>query len=501
MNVENKLRGLKRRLDVPIQSICTSGVTNASSSTAASSTSTSSTPSTTSNSSSGTSNTNTSPGNGYILRKKLNSGRALAASLADQKSLMQCKSSFSSSTSSSSSSSGIPISTSHLTSSIRYNGSSVSPQTDHISWQDLSSSEIRQIVFNVSMCKLSRYRQTADPDLFKSVLICTTLKRLQRDLENEGMKINFGSTGVSFVPINGDVIPTVNEKTIAPSSSTSRIASVAPLIASEAESSTTTTENNVECTLTSDCFLLPSKFDSDDSGRLTPHPASEIELCESSSTSSSSSYSPSCSSTSSSSSSSSSSSGDVGDQSNSSYSSESVSLSSQSLSKDESVVESTLSIDAAPQLPQQEQQQRVNELFGDIDLSMYDFDIFAPLKTPPTSKVTTITAEDLIKCIDDEPVPMVACDSLNPTTACSVTSTANTNASNGNDVEILSSESSSSSSSLLSSCSSSPSPATQASSSSSSSSSASASSSPVFSKIFLSKKETIFLEDLSPAIS
>ena len=52
------------------------------------------------------------------------------------------------------------------------------------------------------MCKLSRYRQTPDPSLFKSVLICNTLKRLERELDREGIRINFGPNGVSFVPAN-----------------------------------------------------------------------------------------------------------------------------------------------------------------------------------------------------------------------------------------------------------------------------------------------------------
>lgn len=481
MNVDSKLRGVKRRLDIPTLSIPSTGAGTASSSTA-----TSSSPS---NSSSGTS-TSSTPANGYILRKKLNSGRTVTASLGDQKSLLQCKSS--------SLSSSVPLGPSHSSPTVACNVTSASDKSSHcnsISWQHLSSSEIRQIVFNVSMCKLSRYRQTADPDLFKSVLICTTLKRLQRDLESEGMKINFGSNGVSFVPINGEVTsPSVNEKTVAPSSSTSKVAPVAPLIANEAESSISITESSVECTLTSDCFLLSSKFDSDDSGRLTPHPASEIEPCESS-TSSSSSYSSSCSSSSS----------DI-QITSASYSSEQVSLSSRGRclqDKDETLPVSPVSIESTRQ-PENHSQQRVDELFGDIDLSMYDFDILAPLKTPSAPKATPITAEDLIESIADEPVPMVDCDSLT-TTASPGPSSIMTDASNGNTGESTSSSSSSSASSLspLSSPTQSPSSSSSSSSSatSTSTSTTSSSSSSVFSKIFLTKKDTIFLEDLSPAIS
>lgn len=66
--------------------------------------------------------------------------------------------------------------------------------------ESLSLSKIRQLVFNLSMCKLSRYRQTADPSLVRSVLICNTLKRLERELDREGIRINFGPNGVSFAP-------------------------------------------------------------------------------------------------------------------------------------------------------------------------------------------------------------------------------------------------------------------------------------------------------------
>ncbi|RWS29271.1 hypothetical protein B4U80_06418 [Leptotrombidium deliense] len=50
------------------------------------------------------------------------------------------------------------------------------------------------------MGKLSKYRQSPDPRLVRSVLICNTLKRLEKELEKEGIKINFGPSGVSFFP-------------------------------------------------------------------------------------------------------------------------------------------------------------------------------------------------------------------------------------------------------------------------------------------------------------
>ena len=44
----------------------------------------------------------------------------------------------------------------------------------------------RLAVFNLSMCKLGRYRQFTDPSLLKSVLICNTLRYIEREMEQEG---------------------------------------------------------------------------------------------------------------------------------------------------------------------------------------------------------------------------------------------------------------------------------------------------------------------------
>ncbi|CAG9764818.1 unnamed protein product [Ceutorhynchus assimilis] len=41
----------------------------------------------------------------------------------------------------------------------------------------------RLAVLNLSMCKLARYRQCSDPSLRRSVLICNTLRRLEREME------------------------------------------------------------------------------------------------------------------------------------------------------------------------------------------------------------------------------------------------------------------------------------------------------------------------------
>lgn len=43
----------------------------------------------------------------------------------------------------------------------------------------------RLAVLNISMCKLARYRQFPDPSLHRSVLICNTLRHLEREMERD----------------------------------------------------------------------------------------------------------------------------------------------------------------------------------------------------------------------------------------------------------------------------------------------------------------------------
>lgn len=43
----------------------------------------------------------------------------------------------------------------------------------------------RLAVLNLSMCKLARYRQCSDPSLRRSVLICNTLRRLEKEMESD----------------------------------------------------------------------------------------------------------------------------------------------------------------------------------------------------------------------------------------------------------------------------------------------------------------------------
>lgn len=61
--------------------------------------------------------------------------------------------------------------------------SSAASSTSTSSVDDLRSySRRRHVVFNMSLCKLSRFRQAADPSLLRSVLVCNTLRALERDL-------------------------------------------------------------------------------------------------------------------------------------------------------------------------------------------------------------------------------------------------------------------------------------------------------------------------------
>lgn len=48
----------------------------------------------------------------------------------------------------------------------------------------------RLAVLNISMCKLGRYRQFSDPSLHRSVLICNTLRLIEREMETEGCLLN-----------------------------------------------------------------------------------------------------------------------------------------------------------------------------------------------------------------------------------------------------------------------------------------------------------------------
>lgn len=55
----------------------------------------------------------------------------------------------------------------------------------------------RLAVLNISMCKLGRYRQFSDPSLHRSVLICNTLRLIEREMEQEGYFSNINNVPAS----------------------------------------------------------------------------------------------------------------------------------------------------------------------------------------------------------------------------------------------------------------------------------------------------------------
>lgn len=58
----------------------------------------------------------------------------------------------------------------------------------------------RLAVLNLSMCKLARYRQCSDPSLRRSVLICNTLRRLEREMESEPPEPSYSATLPELLP-------------------------------------------------------------------------------------------------------------------------------------------------------------------------------------------------------------------------------------------------------------------------------------------------------------
>ncbi|KAK7872007.1 hypothetical protein R5R35_004522 [Gryllus longicercus] len=58
----------------------------------------------------------------------------------------------------------------------------------------------RLAVLNISMCKLGRYRQFPDPSLHRSVLICNTLRYIEREMEQEGFFFNNANSAIQTPP-------------------------------------------------------------------------------------------------------------------------------------------------------------------------------------------------------------------------------------------------------------------------------------------------------------
>lgn len=138
----------------------------------------------------------------------------------------------------------------------------------------LSYARLRQIIFNISMGKLSRYRQTPDPSLLRSVLICNTLKRLEKDLEREGVKINFGPSGVSFIPPVMTLDPPPPPSTLTSGATLPSLASEVPDSLCPATSDKSDDEENTAPD--SDKYLMD--LDTVSSGRVTPFQKTDTSL-------------------------------------------------------------------------------------------------------------------------------------------------------------------------------------------------------------------------------
>lgn len=136
----------------------------------------------------------------------------------------------------------------------------------------LSYTRFRQIIFNLSMAKLSRYRQTPDPSLLRSVLICNTLKRLEKELEKEGIKISFSPSGVTFVPPTTAPSPAVvmadDDDYIDPGNDVA----IESTVNGSSEPTTGDEESENRCLL--DLDAVPS-------GRITPFVRSPLEISSS----------------------------------------------------------------------------------------------------------------------------------------------------------------------------------------------------------------------------
>lgn len=66
--------------------------------------------------------------------------------------------------------------------------------------QDNHPATQRQSIFNISVCKLNRFRQMPDPDLLRSVLIRNTIRCIEREMEKDGVKLMYSPSGSLFLP-------------------------------------------------------------------------------------------------------------------------------------------------------------------------------------------------------------------------------------------------------------------------------------------------------------
>lgn len=58
----------------------------------------------------------------------------------------------------------------------------------------------RQSVYDISVRKLNRYRQVPEQSLRRSVLVCNTVRSIEREMVGEGMELDAASASSSFLP-------------------------------------------------------------------------------------------------------------------------------------------------------------------------------------------------------------------------------------------------------------------------------------------------------------
>lgn len=289
---------------------------------------------------------------------------------------------------------------------------------------------LRQTMFNISLAKLSRYRHLPDPSLLRSVMICNTLKRLEKDLEQEGIKVSFGPNGVYFIPNNTQTSPSnpnanspttiTTETTTSPSSSQCLLSSTDPSLPNNNVPSHNPSsfdpddENSEDNNGGEDTFLL----DLDSGGRVTPFRRkidfsnqdshlesshSRIDIIDSNgdvwnaqgqkwSSSSENSYAETS---------------NIQDDTSSSSDDHLITSSDESQS-DFHELQPVTHLTMVTELCEIDQSMRNATLsspdpvgsFGpiDIDVTQYDFDVMSPI-SPPNMRLTPVSAEELLKSV------------------------------------------------------------------------------------------------------
>lgn len=122
----------------------------------------------------------------------------------------------------------------------------------------------RQSIFNISILKLNKNQHTANASLLHSVLICNTLRTLEKELEQEGVKITYDSNQFSTFnnPVSELSISFSNVSEISSCSSLS-VQSVASI---DTDNSSVTDDESCDMNVEYNKYL----HDLDSSGRLTP---------------------------------------------------------------------------------------------------------------------------------------------------------------------------------------------------------------------------------------